>query len=191
MVIGILALQGAFGRHARLLNRLGVRSAQVRDAAELAGCDGLIIPGGESTAMSRLLTANGLLEPLQAFAREHPVMGTCAGLILMAEQVDDPRITPLALLPVRVERNHYGSQLDSFETTLSLRLSDEKAQPPFTGVFIRAPAIVSLGPELKVIAEHERRPVMVAGGRHLGLSFHPELTDDTRIHRYWLERFYA
>ncbi len=185
MVVGILALQGAYEQHRRMLGALGVEGRLVRTPDELDVCAALIVPGGESTTMTRLIQANGLFEPLQAYARDHSLMGTCAGLIMMAERVDDARVTPLGLLPVEVGRNRYGRQIHSFMAPVQLAFDSEGA--PFEAVFIRAPAITDMSAEVEVLARHQDRPVMVRHGRHLGLTFHPELTDDLRIHRYWLE----
>lgn len=185
MVVGILALQGAYQKHAEVLGRLGAESRFVREPSDLAGLSSLIIPGGESTTMTRLMAANGLWQPLRDFGAGRPVMGTCAGAILLAETVDDDRVDPLGLMPLRAERNHYGRQIHSFIAPVELAF-DPKA--PFEAVFIRAPGIEPLDASVEVLATHGGEPVMVRHGRHLALSFHPELTGDDRIHRYWLEQ---
>jgi len=138
-----------------------------------------------ASRMTRLIQANGLFEPLRAYAGSHSLMGTCAGLIMMAEKVDDARVTPLGLLPLTVERNRYGRQIHSFMAPVELAFDAGGA--PFEAVFIRAPGIGEMGEGVEVLASHEGQPVMVRHRRHLGLTFHPELTDDLRIHRYWLE----
>lgn len=183
--VGILALQGGYQRHADLLDRLGVAWCWVRSAQELAACAALILPGGESTAITHLLHARGLLEPLQCFAQTHPLMGSCAGLILMG-QVDDARVCSLDVLDIRIARNAYGRQMQSFQHAIDADLG--RGREHFPAVFIRAPHIIQVGPATTVLARHNDQPVLVAQGWHLGMSFHPELTDDTRIHRYWLER---
>ena len=173
--IGVLAVQGNFREHLRVLRRLGVRGIEVRKAEELAGLDGLIIPGGESTAIGRLIRLYGLEEAIRQFGR--PVFGTCAGMILLA------RGGPLEQMDVVVERNAYGRQVASFEA--DLELEDEIV--PLRGVFIRAPRVRETGPDVEVLAEHDGEPVLLRQGRVLVASFHPELTEDTRVH----ERFLA
>ncbi|WJW74994.1 pyridoxal 5'-phosphate synthase glutaminase subunit PdxT [Thiohalobacter sp. IOR34] len=187
--IGVLALQGAFQKHLDMLARLDQPARAVRYPEQLADCAGLILPGGESTTMSRLLRDTGLLQPLREYACEHPLFGTCAGLILMAERVEDPRVEPLGVLPMRAERNRYGRQIDSF--TAPLQLAFDADGPPFPGVFIRAPAASELGEEIEVLARHQGQPVLLAAGAHLAAAFHPELTDDPRVHRHWLQRIAA
>ncbi|MBI5040026.1 MAG: pyridoxal 5'-phosphate synthase glutaminase subunit PdxT [Gammaproteobacteria bacterium] len=182
--VGILALQGAYQQHADLLDRLGVEWCWVRSAQELAVCVALILPGGESTAMTHLLHTRGLFEPLRSFAQTHPIMGSCAGLILMGH-TDDARVHSLDVLDIQVARNGYGRQLQSFQSGIDVELG--QGMERFPAVFIRAPRIIRVGAAATVLARHNDHPVLVAQGRHLGMSFHPELTDDTRIHRCWLE----
>ncbi len=184
MVIGILALQGAYQKHAEAFARLGVATRLVREPADLEGLDGLVIPGGESTTMTRLLAANRLWQPLREFGAGHSVMGTCAGAILLAEVVGDARVEPLGLMPLQATRNHYGRQIHSFIAPVELAFGPS---PPFEAVFIRAPGLAPLDASVEILARHGDEPVMLAHGRHLALSFHPELTGDDRIHRYWLE----
>jgi len=186
--VGILALQGGYQRHAALLTQLGASAREVRSAADLEDCAALVLPGGESTAMSRLLQATDLFSALQAFASVRPVFGTCAGLILMGRS-DDPQVPSLGLLDVRLVRNAYGRQAQSFQCSLNLNLGDDSHT--FPGLFIRAPQIAHTGPGITVLASHAGRPVLVAQGLHMGASFHPELTDDPRIHRHWLARVAA
>lgn len=185
--IGVLALQGAYQKHIDSLTRLGVESRLVRKAAELDQCAGLIIPGGESTTMSLLIKQSGMFQPLQAFAQTRPVMGVCAGMIMMAESVDDERVTPLQILPFRALRNHYGRQVHSF--TASIKLDFDTGGSPLKAHFIRAPGVIDLDDSIKVLASYDDEIIMISKGRHMALSFHPELTDDTRIHRYWLNQF--
>lgn len=183
--VGVLALQGGYQRHIDCLDRLGIASRPVRLAADLDGCTALILPGGESTSMSRLSEPHALLPALSAFARTHPVMGTCAGLILMSRSAD-PRIATLGILDVDVVRNAYGRQSHSFQADLAI---DAPGIPdPFPGIFIRAPQVVGCGPEVAVLARHADRPVLVAQGWYLGMSFHPELSGDPRLHAEWLRR---
>lgn len=184
-LIGVLALQGDYQRHLNLLNRLGSKTRKVRRASDLDACAALILPGGESTAITQLLRDETMFKALQAFAQLNPVLGTCAGLILMG-RVNDERVRSLNILDVRVVRNAYGRQAQSFQRTLEVDFG--RGREGFPGVFIRAPRMVQTGPGMAVLAKHNEDPVLVAQGRHMGASFHPELTDDTRIHRYWLER---
>jgi pyridoxal 5'-phosphate synthase pdxT subunit len=174
MKVGILALQGNFREHAAMLRRLGADVVEVRLPAELDGIDGLVIPGGESTAIARLMRLYGLEEPVQRF--EQPIFGTCAGMILLDR-------AHLGLTDVEVDRNAYGRQLASFEADLDLAGDDE----PLRGVFIRAPRVADHGSSVEVLAEHAGEPVLLRDGRILVASFHPELTDDTRVHELFLE----
>lgn len=183
--VGVLALQGGYQRHSDCLERLGVASTPVRLATDLHDCTALILPGGESTSMTRLIEARGLLPALTAFAQCHPVLGTCAGLILMA-RCEDPRVVSLGLLDVQVARNAYGRQTHSFRADLQILIDDTPTT--FSGVFIRAPQIVTLSPGVEILAHYDNQPVLVAQGWHMGMSFHPELADDPRLHAEWLRR---
>ena len=174
MRIGVLAVQGNFREHAAVLRRLGADPVEVRKVAELEGLDGLIIPGGESTAIARLMRLYGLEEAIRRFSR--PVFGTCAGMILLDRN-------HLGLVDVSVRRNAYGRQVASFEAELDLAGEDE----PVTGVFIRAPRVDEIGPGVEVLAELEGEPVLLREGRFLVASFHPELTEDTRVHERFLD----
>ncbi len=182
--VGVLALQGAYQKHVESLARLGVASRLIRKASELEGCAALIVPGGESTTISLLLQEYGLFEPIRFFAQNHPVMGVCAGMIMMASEVDDKRVTPLALMPFKALRNYYGRQVHSFSDDIKLNFDKQAFKAPF----IRAPGIKELSSEITVLATHDEEAVMIGYGKHIALSFHPELTDDTRIHEYWLNR---
>jgi len=172
--IGVLAVQGNFREHLATLRRLGARAVEVRKPEELEGLDALVIPGGESSAIGRLIARYGLEEAIRRFAG--PVLGTCAGMILLDRD-------HLGLVDVAVERNAYGRQVWSFEADLELAGDPE----PLRGVFIRAPRVVDRGPGVEVLAEHEGTPVLLRDGRYLVASFHPELTDDTRVHERLLE----
>ncbi|HHO59433.1 MAG TPA: pyridoxal 5'-phosphate synthase glutaminase subunit PdxT [Thiotrichales bacterium] len=183
--IGVLALQGAYQKHIELLQAEGYNCCTIRQPAELEPCNALIIPGGESTTISLLIQKNGLYEPIRAFASKYPVMGVCAGLILMASDIDDARVTPLGILPFRAKRNYYGRQLHSFTTDITLAFDPDRT---FPATFIRAPGIEVTSAETDVVASCGDEAVMIQAGRHVALSFHPELTGDTRIHRYWLNR---
>jgi 5'-phosphate synthase pdxT subunit len=185
--IGVLALQGAFVEHHKILARIGVETTEVRLPKHLAGLDGLIIPGGESTAIGKLIARWDLLGPIRHLAEAGcPVWGICAGMILMAKEVVDglPDQPSLGLMDVRVRRNAFGRQADSFETALTVPALGESA---FHAVFIRAPLIERAGPEAEVLARLEDgTAVTVRQGNLLGTAFHPELTDDERFHRYFL-----
>ncbi len=172
--IGVLAVQGNFREHGAMLRRLGADVVEVRKPEQLEGLDGLVIPGGESTAITRLIRLYGLEEAILAF--REPVLGTCAGMILLDRE-------HLDLVEIGVQRNAYGRQVASFEADLVLT-GDER---PLRGVFIRAPRVADVGPGVEVLAEHEGEPVLLRQGRFLVASFHPELTDDTRVHRLFLE----
>jgi 5'-phosphate synthase pdxT subunit len=182
--IGILALQGAFIEHEQMLDRLGAESVEVRLPEHLDGLEGLIIPGGESTTIGKLATDFGLMEPLRRFAAIRPTWGTCAGLIFLARDVgqDQPL---LDLMDVKVERNAFGRQVDSFEADLEVPALGE---PPFPAVFIRAPLIEDVGADVEVLARLEDGRIVAARQEHLlATSFHPELTADDRFHRLFLE----
>ena len=185
-VVGILALQGSFPLHQAALGRLDVETRLVTRPAHLEGLSGLILPGGESTVMSLLARRYDLFEPLQAFAREgKPVFGTCAGAILLGQGTGSP--ARLEAVPVQLERNAYGSQIDSFAAEVELRPFDA----PFHAVFIRAPRIteVPTGPEVEILGEHDGDPIWLRVGNVLLSTFHPELTEDLRMHRYFVARF--
>lgn len=186
MHIGVLALQGAFREHLHKLRQIGVEASEIRLPSELISLDGLIIPGGESTTMGKLADGYGLVEPLRAFTRQRPAWGTCAGMILLAERAQSQKQGGQPLiggLDITVDRNYFGRQVDSFETDLAIPALGEP-DIPFHAVFIRAPAVVSVGPAVEVLA---RLPdgviVAVRQGRLLATAFHPELSDDLRFHR--------
>jgi len=174
MRIGVLALQGNFREHAAMLRRLGAEPVEVRKPEQLDGLNGLVIPGGESTTFMRLMRLYGLEEAIRRF--EQPVLGTCAGLIVLDRD-------HLGLVDVEVARNAYGRQVFSFEADLSLA-GDEK---PLRGVFIRAPRVQRAGEEVEVLGELDGEPVLLRQGRFLVATFHPELTDDTRVHELFLD----
>jgi 5'-phosphate synthase pdxT subunit len=190
MKVGVLALQGDFEAHGRRLEELGAEPVYVRRANELDGLAGLILPGGESTTMLKFLEADGLFEALQTFAANHPVMGTCAGAILMASEVLRPPQRSLGLLDMTIERNAYGRQLDSHIAGLeaSPAFAGRAGQVPVEAVFIRAPIIRRVGSQAQVLLEHQGDPVLVEQGRHLAVTFHPELSADKRVHQLFLEK---
>lgn len=187
MKVGVLALQGAFREHREVLDGLGAEAIEVRVSQDLAGCDGLVLPGGESTVIGKLLVSSGLLEPVGDRIRDGvPTLATCAGLILLAREVLDRRDGDVALdvLDVQVRRNAYGSQRQSFEVPLAVEMLGTS---PFPGVFIRAPAILAAGAGVEVLARHEDRPVLVRSGGVWAATFHPELSGDLRLHQRFLQ----
>jgi 5'-phosphate synthase pdxT subunit len=187
-MIGVLALQGAFGSHQQRLAELGVATRQVRTPHDLAGVDALVMPGGESTTMSKLLLSSGLFDPIDERIRAGmPVFGTCAGMILLATEVLDgrPDQRSFGAIDLTVQRNGYGRQLDSFETDLVV----SSIAGTFHGVFIRAPKVVRVGESVEVLAEHEGVPVLARSGPITVASFHPELAGDHRLHAQFLNSF--
>ncbi len=184
MKIGVLALQGDFGLHARALARCGVQAVEVRKPEALEEIDGLVIPGGESTTLLKLMGAWNFVPALEKFhAAGRPIFGTCAGCILLAREVDNPRQPSLGFIDLAVERNAYGRQRESFEARGPALLGP--APRPIEMVFIRAPRIRRIGPGVEVLARHEADPVLVRQGSVLAGTFHPELTDDTAVHEYF------
>ncbi len=186
LTVGVLALQGAFDVHRRLLETLGARAPLVRTPDDLVGLDAIVLPGGESTTMSHLLTTSGLFDELKGRLIDGlPAFGTCAGMILCATDVLDgrPDQRGFDLLDITVRRNGYGRQLDSFEADLAVDgLVDD-----FHAVFIRAPLVERVGQDIEVLASHDGVPVLVRGARCTVAAFHPELTDDARLHRLFLD----
>jgi pyridoxal 5'-phosphate synthase pdxT subunit len=188
--IGILALQGDFEAHGKAVERAGAEAVYVRTAADLESIDGLIIPGGESTTMLKLLHMENLLEPLAEFGRKKPIFGTCAGAILLANRVSNPSQESLGLVDLAIERNGYGRQIDSRVVSIDADPTFGKRTRPgsLEAVFIRAPIIREVGPTAQVLAEYEGDPVLVEAGRHLISTFHPELTGDSRVHELFLSK---
>ena len=185
MKIGVLALQGAFIEHIQTLRALGVTASEVRGPGELAGLDGLVIPGGESTAILKLARHYHLLEPIRRMALAgKPIMGTCAGMILLAGRVVDSDMATLGLMDMDVRRNAFGRQVDSFEADIPFPCLGCE---PFHAVFIRAPCIDSTGPKAEVLARlSDGAAVAVRQGNLLALAFHPELSHDFRVHQYFI-----
>jgi 5'-phosphate synthase pdxT subunit len=182
-VIALLALQGAFHAHGEVLRSLGAETREVRLPAELEGTDGLVLPGGESTTLLRLIDEYGFEEPIRRFVAEgKPVLATCMGLILLARKVTNPAQRSLGLLDVTVERNAYGRQVDSFEAT------GEVFGRPFPMVFIRAPRIVEVGKDVEVVGTLHDEPVLVRQGNILATTFHPELSGEVAVHGEFLGR---
>ena len=184
--IGVLALQGDFREHREVLDRLGVTAPEVRLPKDLAGLDGVIIPGGESTTILKLMQSSGLLDPFRKLATDgFPMWGTCAGMILLAKRLDDTGTPAVQAMDIHVRRNAFGRQVDSFETNLSIAGLDGG---PFRAVFIRAPIIEEVGPTVEILARlADGTPVAARQGRLLATAFHPELTPDPRFHLFFLE----
>ena len=182
--VGVLALQGAFREHVAAVSRLGVAAREVRQLKDMDGIDAMIIPGGESTTMGKLLNEWHMLEPLrERIMQGMPVYGSCAGLILLCRTIENSDQPRLGVLDATVRRNAFGRQVDSFETELSM---PEVGPDPVPAVFIRAPVLISVGPEVRVLAEVKGQAVAVRQNNILATSFHPELTPDTRMHSYFL-----
>jgi len=181
--IGILALQGAVEKHARHLKAVGASPCSILLPGDLDGLDAVVLPGGESTTMSRLLRSSGLFDPLQHFMESKPVLATCAGMILLAREVDTLPYEPFALMDISVDRNAWGRQIFSFHEYLRWRDEDE----PFKAVFIRAPRVLRVGEGVELLAALRDEPVALRQGHLTALAFHPELTEDLRIHRWWVE----
>jgi pyridoxal 5'-phosphate synthase pdxT subunit len=188
--VGVLALQGDFEAHRKALAKAGAEAVEVRTAEELQNVDALVIPGGESTTMLKLIDSENLFEPLKRFGEQKPIFGTCAGAILLASEVCHPAQRSLNLIDVAIERNAYGRQLDSRVTSLSPEREFEQraGAGELEAVFIRAPIIRRAGGEARVLARYNGDPVLVEQGRHLVATFHPELTADSRVHRLFLEK---
>ena len=188
--VGVLALQGDFEAHQKALERAGADAVQVRTADQLAAVDGLVIPGGESTTMLKLIDYMGLKEPLRDFAAEKPVFGTCAGAILLANDVQNPPQESFGVVDMTIERNAYGRQIDSRVARIEpeAEFQSRAGGGDVEAVFIRAPIVRRTGPAVKVLAEYDGDPVLLEQGKHLIATFHPELTDDARIHKLFLSK---
>lgn len=180
--IGVLALQGDFEAHRKAIERAGGRALEIRAATDLDRVDGLIIPGGESTTMLKLLDAENLLGPVCSFGNRKPIFGTCAGAILLASEVLHPEQPSLGLMDLTVERNAYGRQIDSRIARIEL------GGQPSEAVFIRAPIIRRAGPGSHILATYENTPVLVEQGRHMASTFHPELSPESPVHRHFIQK---
>ena len=184
MTIGVLALQGDFAEHMAMLTRIGVDAREVRKAGDLEGVDALIIPGGESTTIGKLMARYGLDEAIRACAKQGmPIYGTCAGLILLAKEIEGSDQPRLGLMDIAVIRNAFGRQIESFEADIPFAPTPEQ---PVRGVFIRAPIVARVGAGVQTLSVFDGKIVAVQQGNLLATAFHPELTDDTRVHRYFL-----
>jgi 5'-phosphate synthase pdxT subunit len=185
VTVGVLGLQGDFALHQKALKRIGVESRIVRYPEEMELCHGLILPGGESTTFIKLLRKTGLFDGVRKFAEVYPLMGTCAGLIVLATRITNEDFETLGLIDMEIERNSYGRQVDSFID--KIRIPKFKDKPELKGVFIRAPRIRSLGDGVEPMGFHGDDVVMARNERILAMTFHPELTKDGRIHRFFVE----
>jgi len=184
MKIGVLALQGAVIEHVRMLEQAGAQAVAVKKVEELADLDGLVIPGGESTTISKLMHKYGFMEAIREFAAEKkPLFGTCAGAILLAKEIQGQDEPHLGLMDMKVERNAFGRQKESFEVDLPIA----GVAPDFPAVFIRAPYIVDIGASGEVLAKYDEKIVAARQGQYLAAAFHPELTEDFRFHKYFLD----
>jgi 5'-phosphate synthase pdxT subunit len=188
--VGVLSLQGDFAAHGAALERAGAEPVYVREREQLGQIDGLIIPGGESTTMLKLLRYEGLFDDLAEFGRRKPMFGTCAGAILMAREVSHPSQESLGLMDIAVERNAYGRQIDSrvVEIDTTENFQQRTAPGKLEAVFIRAPIIRTINDSVKVLARYAGDPVLIEQGPHLVATFHPELTSDPRVHALFLEK---
>lgn len=187
MRIGVLALQGDYEAHRKAVERAGATAVEVRTAKELESTDALILPGGESTTMLKLLELEGLMAPLQEYGRRKPMFGTCAGAILLAKEVQSPAQASLGLIDITIERNGYGRQIDSRIVKLEPE-TGAGLEDGFEAVFIRAPIIRRTGKDVRVLARYAGDAVLIEEGKHLVATFHPELTADPRMHALFLEK---
>jgi 5'-phosphate synthase pdxT subunit len=185
--VGVLSLQGDFDKHLAMLSSLGCDARPFKEVRDIPELTGLVIPGGESTTIGMLMERRGLVEPLRmAIAYGLPVFGTCAGAILLAKEIEDSSQLTLGAMDMRVKRNAYGRQVDSFEARLDFHDAEHGIDSELEGVFIRAPRIESAGPLLSTLSEFNRNPVLVRQGRLLAATFHPELTSNPAVHAYFL-----
>ena len=190
MLIGILSLQGDFDRHQSMLRAVGVETCLVREQKALEKLDGLVLPGGESTTMGKLIQRFDLAETLDRRIKGEgmPVFATCAGMILLAQRIEGYRQYSIGALDMTINRNAYGRQIESFEADIRISAPERRGLPPsIRGVFIRAPRISELGPDIEVLAEFEDSPVLIRRKNILATSFHPELTDDPSIHSFFCQ----
>ncbi len=187
--VGVLALQGDFEKHQKSLKRLKVHAPKIRTPEELETCDGLIIPGGESTTLVKLMKKFQLFDAIKDFNQSHPIFGTCAGSIVLATKLSNYEMDTLGLIDMTVERNAYGRQVDSFDDKITIPMFEDKSE--FEGVFIRAPKILEVYGDTQILAHHRDEIVMARNERVLVSTFHPELTKDGRIHQFFMDEFVA
>lgn len=183
MKIGVLALQGAVAEHIRVLTDLNIEAVPIRLPSDLDNLEALVLPGGESTTISKLLSDYGLMEPIRGLAhRGLPMLGTCAGMVLLARKVSDSNLEPFGVVDIEIKRNAFGRQIDSFETELSIPVLGDKT---FHGIFIRAPIVENVAPSVEVLCQLGNNAVAVRQGKIVACAFHPELTQDLRLHKYF------
>ncbi len=185
LLVGVLGIQGAYEKHARMIELSGANSTIIKYREQLDHIDGLVLPGGESTTMTKVMGFRISYDDILAFAKKKPVFGTCAGLILLGRGIDDPRVKQFGILDAHISRNAYGSQKDSFVDNIELAFDRNQ---PLHAVFIRAPRIEKIGADVKILAKCNGEPVLVESKQYLGATFHPELTDDPRIHMYFVKK---
>ena len=185
MIVGILSLQGDYQRHRTVLNSLGVHNVLVRSLDDLPKCQALILPGGESTTISMQIDSNGLRSGLQEFSKNNPIFGTCAGMIILSSAKDEPNMTPLSIMDFKINRNAWGRQIDSFSADIALSFDQLNT---FNALFIRAPRATCVPDSLEILASYNNEPVLITDGMHLASSFHPELGDDFRIHKFFIDK---
>ncbi len=182
MKIGILALQGNFHQHSERLNSLNIENVFVKESSDLDPCDALIIPGGESSTISKLLDRNNLRKSIKSFSKIKSIFGTCAGMVLLSSNKKEKHMIPLSIMNIQVKRNANGSQIDSFSDYIDIRLNSIKK---YYSYFIRSPKVTGIGENINVLANYKSEPVLVSDGKHLASTFHPEITDNI-IHKYFL-----
>ena len=183
MIIGILALQGNFIQHKKFVDKIGVQTILVRHPNEIDQCDSLIIPGGESTTISKQIDNNQFRNKLIDFSLKNPILGTCAGLIMLSTSVPADNMTPLNIMDFQVKRNAWGTQVNSFSANITLNFDENR---PFHAVFIRAPKISDIGKNIHVLASYNNEPILITNGKHVVSSFHPEMGEDYRIHEFFI-----
>ena len=188
MRIGVLAIQGGFSIHQNSLRNLYINPVEIKYERQLGICDALIIPGGESTTISKLLKKYNLINPIKEFAKLKPILGTCAGLILMSKDSKDPRVENMNIIDIQVERNGWGRQVESFSQMINIKNNTTRK---IEAVFIRAPKIIKIGENVEVLAEFNGEPVFIKHGIHYATTFHPELTEDTTVHKLFIESIAA
>jgi len=185
MNIGILALQGNYSQHKNIMDILGIQNILIRYANQLDKCDALIIPGGESTTMTKHIDNNNLRSHLKLFAKSNPIMGTCAGMIMLSNTISNKNMRPLKVMDFQIERNAWGRQIDSFSGNIDLTFENNQS---LRGVFIRAPKICNIGNKIQVLGTYNSEPVLLTNGMHIVSSFHPEIGNDLRIHKYFINQ---
>ena len=183
MIIGIFALQGNFIQHKKFVDKIGVQNILIHHPNEIDQCDALIMPGGESTTISKQIDNNQFRNKLIEFALAKPILGTCAGMIMLSTSMPRANMSPLNIMDFQIERNAWGRQVDSFSTNINLKFDENM---PFHAVFIRAPKITNIGKDVNILASYNNEPVLLTNGTHVVSSFHPEIGEDYRIHEYFI-----